>query len=116
MGGKLVSDDQSVLYSKGGRLFADAPSNVSGRMEVRGLGIMQIDTAPAAPVLLAVQLEAGATVARMPEPAFFTPPMSLQADVKVPMLTLNAYEASTPAKIAAAAAALARGTFVAGGL
>jgi serine kinase of HPr protein (carbohydrate metabolism regulator) len=115
MGGKLVSDDQTVLFMEGRRLFADAPLNLSGRMEIRGLGIMRIDKAPAAPVVLAVRLEA-ATVARMPEPAFYSPPEAVQGDVKVPMLTLDAYEASTPAKIAAAAAALAHGTFVAGGL
>jgi hypothetical protein len=34
--------------------------------------------------------------------------------VKVPLIVLNAHEASTPAKIAAAAAGIARGAFVAG--
>jgi len=116
MGAKLVSDDQTVLFMNGRRLFADAPANLSGRMEIRGLGIIQIDSSPAAPVVLAVRLVADSAVARMPEPAFYRPPASLQADVKVPMLTLNAYEASAAAKVAAAAAALVHGTFVAGGL
>src|SRR5262245_59187654 len=111
MGGKLVSDDQTVLFMRGGRLFADAPPNLSGRLEIRGLGIMQVEKAPAAPVVLAVRLEADTAIARMPEPAFYALPPSLQADVKVPLLTLSAYEGSTPAKVAAAAAALAHGTF-----
>jgi hypothetical protein len=75
---------------------------------------VQIDKAPAAPVVLAIRLE-GDAVGRMPEPVFYSPPAGFQADVKVPMLSLNPYEASTPAKIAAAAAALVHGTFVAGG-
>jgi serine kinase of HPr protein (carbohydrate metabolism regulator) len=116
MGGKLVSDDQTVLFMQHHRLFADAPPNLSGRMEIRGLGIIAIEKAPAAPVVLAVRLEANTAVGRLPEPAFYALPASLQADVKVPMLTFNAYEASTPAKIAAAAAGLAYGTFVAGAL
>jgi hypothetical protein len=115
MGAKLVSDDQTMLFMEGGRLLAEAPANLSGHMEIRGLGIVQIDKAPAAPVVLAIRLEGDAAIARMPGPAFYSPPSGLQADVKVPMLTLNAYEASTPAKIAAAAAVLAHGTFVAGG-
>ena len=116
MGGKLVSDDQTVLFMRGPRLFADAPPNLSGCIEIRGLGIMQVEKAPAAPVVLAVRLEAQAATARMPEPSFYALPPGLQADVKVPLLTLSAYEASTPAKVVAAAAALAHGTFVAGGL
>ena len=96
--------------------MADAPPNLKGRMEVRGLGIMQLEKAPASPVILAVGLVLEGTVARLPEPAFYALPASLQADVKVPLIVLNAYEASTPAKIAAAAAGLVRGAFVAGAL
>jgi serine kinase of HPr protein (carbohydrate metabolism regulator) len=116
MGGKLVSDDQTVLFMQGRRLYADAPLSLSGRIEIRGVGIIEIDRAPAAPVVLAVRLETDAAVARLPEPAFYALPAGLQADVKVPILTFVAHESSTPAKIAAAAAALVRGTFVAGGL
>jgi HPr kinase/phosphorylase len=115
MGGKLVSDDQTVLFMRGPRLFADAPPNLIGRIEIRGLGIMQVEKAPAGPVVLAVRLEAEGAVPRLPEPALYALPASLQADVKVPLLTLSAYEASTPAKVAAAVAALAHGAFVAGG-
>ena len=83
-------------------------------MEIRGLGIMQLERAPASPVILAVRLRPEGEVARLPEPAVYALPASLQADVKVPLVMLNAYEASTPAKIAAAAAGLVRGAFVAG--
>ena len=113
-GGKLIADDQTVLFVEGGRLIAGAPPNLSGGMEIRGLGIVQLEKAPATPVILAVLLEPADAVARMPEPAFFNLPAALQADVKVPLVSLNAHEASTPAKIAAAAAGLVRGAFVAG--
>jgi HPr kinase/phosphorylase len=113
-GGKLIADDQTVLFIENGRVMADAPPNLTGGMEIRGLGIMRLEKAPASPVILAVRLDPEDAIARMPEPAFFTLPAALQADVKVPLISLNAYEASTPAKIAAAAAGLARGAFVAG--
>ena len=113
-GARLLADDQTVLYIEGDRVMADAPVALAGGMEIRGLGIVRLEKAQAAPVILAVRLGPDGDVERMPEPAFFTLPMALQADVKVPAISLNAYEASTPAKIAAAAASLARGAFVAG--
>lgn len=113
-GGKLIADDQTVLFIENGRVMADArPILPGGGMEIRGLGIMRLEKAPATPVILAVRLDEG-EIARLPEPTFFTIPAVLQADVKVPLVRLNAHEASTPAKIAAAAAGLARGAFVAG--
>lgn len=113
-GGKLIADDQTVLFIEGGRVMADAPPKLAGGMEIRGLGIMRLEEAPAMPVILAVRLDPEDAIPRMPEPAFFTLPAALQADVKVPLISLNAHEASTPAKIAAAAAGLVSGAFVAG--
>jgi hypothetical protein len=115
-GAKLISDDQTVLFLERGLVFADAPSNLSGGIEIRGLGIMRVERASAAPVILAVRLGTDELVPRLPGPAFYALPASLQADVKVPLVMLNALEASTPAKIAAAAAGLDRGAFVAGAL
>ena len=82
-------------------------------MEIRGVGIVRVDKRAAAPVVLAVQLDGRGrrTHAGIPR---LCPAGGLQADVKVPLIMLNAYEASTPAKIAAAAAGLVRGAFVAG--
>ena len=112
-GAKLISDDQTVLSVEQGRVWADAPPTIKGAMEIRGVGIIRMDRAPSSPVVLAVWLAEGAA-ARMPEPDFYALPASLQADVKVPLVILNGHEAATPAKIAAAAAGLVRGVFVAG--
>jgi serine kinase of HPr protein (carbohydrate metabolism regulator) len=112
-GAKLVSDDQTMLFIERGRVWADAAPTIEGQMEIRGVGIMHVEKAPPSPVVLAVRLTEGA-LARMPEPESYTLPAGLQADVKVPLIKLNAHEASTPAKIAAAAAGIVRGVFVAG--
>ena len=106
-GAKLIADDQTVLFVERGRILADAPANLAGGMEIRGVGIVRVEKAPAAPLILAVRLVDGA-VPRMPEPDFYALPGSLQADVKVPLVMLNAHEASTPAKIAAAVAGFVR--------
>ena len=113
-GAKLIADDQTVLFVERGRVLADAPPELTGGMEVRGLGIVRLEKATASPVILAVRLGQADAVARLPEPAFYALPAALQADVKVPLVMLNAHEASTPAKIAAAAAGVVRGAFVAG--
>jgi hypothetical protein len=113
-GAKLIADDQTVLFVERDRLYADTSPTLSGSMEVRGLGILRMERASPSPVILAVRLGTEDTVARLPEPAFYALPASLQADVKVPLFMLNAYEASTPAKIAAAAAGVVQGASVAG--
>lgn len=113
-GGRLIADDQTLLFIEDGRVMADAPGTFTGGMEIRGLGIVRLEKAAASPVILAVRLDPEDGIARLPEPAFYALPAALQADVKVPIVVLNAYEASTPAKIAAAAAGLVRGAFVAG--
>jgi HPr kinase/phosphorylase len=115
-GAKLISDDQTELFIDEGRVFADAPKSIGGAMEIRGVGIVQLEKAPASPLVLAVRLEAGVKVPRLPEPAFYALPSRLQTNVKLPLLTFDGADPSTPAKIAAAAAGLLNRTFVAGAL
>jgi hypothetical protein len=114
MGAKLISDDQTALFARDGRLFAAAPSALHGRMEIRGVGITMMGTAGPAPVLLAVSLQAEADIPRMPEFRRYALPAALAIPNGPPLVTLLAFEASTPAKIAAAAASIAHGAFVAG--
>jgi HPr kinase/phosphorylase len=114
MGAKLISDDQTALSESGGRLFAGAPPSLHGRMEIRGVGIVTVSAASAAPVVLAVRLDETAEIPRLPEPLTHKLPQGLENCAEPPFLVLHAFEASTPMKIAAAAAALARGAFVAG--
>jgi len=114
MGAKLISDDQTALSDTGGRLHAGAPPSLHGRMEVRGIGIIKVDAASPAPVILAVRLDEAAPIPRLPEPLTHKLPQGLENCAEPAFLVLHAFEASTPMKIAAAASALARGAFVAG--
>jgi hypothetical protein len=114
MGARLLSDDQTQLFGQDGRLFAEAHPSAHGRMEIRGAGILAMKTAPPAPVILAVRLDETAQIPRLPEPATHKLPQGVEGCAEPPFLILRPFEASTPAKIAATAAALARGTFVAG--
>jgi len=114
MGAKLLADDQTQLFADSGRLFAEGISSLHGRMEIRGVGIVALKAADPAPVILAVMLYAQSQIPRLPEPLRYALPAPLEALEGPPLLHLSPFEAATPAKIAAAAAALSRGAFVAG--
>lgn len=90
-GAVLVSDDYTLLHAEAGELRATAPATIAGRIEVRGLGIIDCPTVPSVPVALFV--EAG-TPDRMPEPA-----TEVIAGIAIPAYRLALLEASTPAKI-----------------
>lgn len=44
-GAQLISDDQSILVAKGGALFATPHPNIRGKLEIRNLGIMDVEVA-----------------------------------------------------------------------
>jgi serine kinase of HPr protein (carbohydrate metabolism regulator) len=63
-GATLVSDDYTLLTAHDGRLIANAPPTISGKIEVRGLGIVALKRVGDVPVMLAVRLDR--PVERMP--------------------------------------------------
>ena len=65
-GGVLVGDDGVALEVREGRLWATPPPNIAGKLEVRGVGIVEMDTAEA-PLALILTLDPDAP--RMPEPS-----------------------------------------------
>jgi HPr kinase/phosphorylase len=105
-GARLVADDRVELYLARGRLKARAPKSIAGLMEVRGLGVIALPHAPATDVALAVKLGAET---RLPEAAFYAPPLAGAAPL--PLITLNARLPSAPAKLRLALTAFARDLF-----
>ena len=92
-GAVLVSDDYTIVRRVGGKLVATAPPNIAGKMEVRGLGILDFPTQPDMPVCLLVDLNR--EVERMPA----GPEPIAIAGMKVPVVGVNSLEASAPAKV-----------------
>ncbi len=45
MGARLLSDDQTLLFAEGDRLFAEGVLSLHGRMEIRGVGIVALKAA-----------------------------------------------------------------------
>ena len=111
-GAQLVADDRVELSVESNRLIARAPANLAGLIEIRNVGIIALPHAPQAAITLVVQLGAGKNLPRLPEREFFDPPgLGLAQESRPPLIRLNAFEASAPAKIAAAAAAFAHALF-----
>ena len=95
-GFKLVSDDQTIVSKENGRLIASAPPTIRGKLEVRGIGIVEVDCADDVPVALCVELTT--EVPRMPDDSR----ERLVLDIKVPLISVDAQTASAPSKVALA--------------
>jgi serine kinase of HPr protein (carbohydrate metabolism regulator) len=106
-GAKLVADDRTELFVAGGRLRARPPRALAGLMEINGLGIIAQPHVAQALIALAVQLDAKPQ--RLPKAQFYTVP--LQDHAPVPLIGLDAFQASAPARIAAALTAFSKGLF-----
>lgn len=91
---RLVSDDQTALTVEAGRLIARPPEAIAGRIEVRGLGILNWPYEEQAEVTLAVNLVAPSAVERLPEPA-----TREWLGISVPLMRLAPFEASAPLKL-----------------
>jgi len=90
-GFRLVADDRVVLWTGGGRLWGRAPAALAGRLEIRGLDVVQVDSVPFCEVALVA--EAG-TPERMPDPAH-----SDILGLRIPKLVLPLGEPCAPAKL-----------------
>lgn len=99
-GGLLVSDDYTVLTRREGVLTATPPANIAGKMEVRGLGLVELDFAQNVPVALVVVADNDPV--RMPE----AEASRAIAGVVLPELRLSLLEPSAPIKVERALALL----------
>jgi len=111
-GAVLVSDDRTDLSVRAGKLVASPPASLAGLIEVRNLGIAALPHLGAARVALAVNLTPHKPLSRLPNEAHWPPPgLTLAAADRPPLLHLDPFEISTPAKIAVAVATFAHGLF-----
>jgi serine kinase of HPr protein (carbohydrate metabolism regulator) len=92
----LVSDDQTILKRDGSRLLASAPANIAGKLEIRGIGIVDMDTVSEIPVALLVELTSD--IRRIPDDSRERPIVG----VSVPLISIDAMAASAPSKVALA--------------
>jgi serine kinase of HPr protein (carbohydrate metabolism regulator) len=92
----LVSDDQTIVRKDNGRLLASAPPTIHGKLEIRGVGIVDMETVSDVPVALVVELTSD--IQRLPDDSR----ERLMLDVRVPLISIDALTASAPSKVAVA--------------
>jgi serine kinase of HPr protein (carbohydrate metabolism regulator) len=92
----LVSDDQTVVKKDGNRLLASAPPTIAGKLEIRGIGIIDMERLDNVPVALIVELTSD--IQRLPDDSRERPILG----VKLPLITIDAMTASAPSKVAIA--------------
>jgi serine kinase of HPr protein (carbohydrate metabolism regulator) len=92
-GAVLVSDDYTLVKRIDGRLLATSPGTISGKMEVRGLGIFAMPYVSDIPVALVVDLFD--MVDRMP----LDPLLRVVAGLQVPVIKIAPLEPSAPIKV-----------------
>ena len=92
----LVSDDQTIVRREGDRLVASAPPNIAGKLEIRGVGIVHMETAKDVPVALVVQLTS--EIERLPDERRERPILG----VNLPLVSVDAMTASAASKVSLA--------------
>lgn len=90
----LVSDDQTVVERCGDQLMASAPATIVGKLEVRGIGIVDVKTVTAVPLALIVELTS--EIQRLPDDNRHR----MLLDVPMPLISVDPMTASAPAKVA----------------
>lgn len=94
-GAELVSDDRTDIENIDGRLFASAPQNLAGLMEVRGVGILNFPFKKKTQINLLVQLVKNPQeIERLPEKE-----NSTLENVILPQIKLYAFESSVLNKL-----------------
>ena len=93
-GAVLVSDDYCELEKKDGGLVLSAPAAIAGRMEVRGLGIVQLPRRLSAKLGLIVDLAPDGSIERLPEK--ITEDL---AGIRVKWIAVDPTHASSDAKV-----------------
>lgn len=92
----LVSDDRTIVKKDGGRLLASAPPNIAGKLEIRGIGIVEMEAASDVPIALLVELTSD--IQRLPDDSRERPILG----IGLPLITIDAMTASAPSKVALA--------------
>jgi serine kinase of HPr protein (carbohydrate metabolism regulator) len=92
----LVSDDQTIVKRDGARLVASAPPSIAGKLEIRGIGIVEMETVANVPVALLVELTSD--IQRLPDDSRERPILG----IPLPLVGIDAMAASAPSKVALA--------------
>ncbi|HZG33965.1 serine kinase [Sphingopyxis sp. YF1] len=92
-GARLVADDRCDIWHERGRLWCRPPENLAGRIEVRGIGIVEQPHVAPVPLALAVRLS------NRPERMPPANQAEMVAGHALPAVLVAGFEASAPIKV-----------------
>ena len=92
-GARLVSDDYTILTLRDGRIQGCAPETIAGKLEVRGVGIVEMEPETDVPICLIADLDEAPE--RLPEEPRGVPMLG----ILIPAIGIAALEASAPLKL-----------------
>ena len=91
-GATLVSDDYTMVAAVDGAVVTSPPGTIAGKMELRGVGIIELPNDSGIPAALIVDLDHDPD--RLPEPG-----TRAIAGIAVPVISLHGLEPSAPIKV-----------------
>lgn len=91
---RLVADDQVLVTRVGPDVRLSAPAILAGKLEVRGIGIVEVGGAMPARLALVVDLVPPDAIERLPEDRH----CEIEG-ITVPVIALTPFEASAPLKL-----------------
>lgn len=103
-GAQLIADDQVILEADGDGVRASAEPRLHGKLEVRGIGVLDVPHVQGAPLLAVFELSDPQDVPRLPEPAW----AELLPGTRTRAFRLAPFEASAPDKVRLTLAALSQ--------
>jgi len=95
-GAALISDDYTFIHRVRGRALACAPATIKGKIEVRGVGIIEREPVADIPVALFVDLDG------QPQRLPGGEERISIAGIAIPTVALEGHQASAPLKVEAA--------------
>ena len=93
-GAAFISDDQTVLENKKGKLTARCPASIKGLLEIRGIGIVEMPFIDETEISLKLSLKSLDQIDRMPEKQ-----TEFIEGIEIPVFSINAFSASAIIKI-----------------
>jgi HPr kinase/phosphorylase len=93
-GARLVADDQVELRRTGERILVGAPAALAGLIEVRGIGILHVESLSDATLAMCVDLIPSGEIDRLPEMRY-----EIVLGLAFPAIAVAPFEASAAAKL-----------------
>ena len=93
-GGRLISDDQTIISRQEDELFMSSPENLRDKIEVRGVGIVNMPAKNEARLALVLDMMPPEKIDRIPILQF-----CWYLGLQVPVLGLEPFENSAPLKV-----------------